>query len=31
VGGGWGGAKGIDPQWESHQYILDYVRVYELH
>ena len=31
VGGGWGGAKGIDPQWESHQYIIDYVRVYELH
>jgi beta-glucanase (GH16 family) len=30
VGGGWGGAKGIDPQWENHQYILDYVRVYEL-
>lgn len=30
VGGGWGGAKGIDENWNSHQYILDYVRVYEL-
>ncbi len=30
VGGGWGGAKGIDESWDSHQYILDYVRVYEL-
>jgi beta-glucanase (GH16 family) len=30
VGGGWGGAKGIDENWDSHQYILDYVRVYEL-
>lgn len=29
VGGGWGGAQGIDPQWEKHQYILDYVRVYQ--
>lgn len=29
VGGGWGGKKGIDEYWESHQYILDYVRVYE--
>lgn len=29
VGGGWGGAKGIDPNWENHQYILDYVRVYQ--
>ncbi len=29
VGGGWGGAKGIDPNYESHQYILDYVRVYQ--
>lgn len=30
VGGGWGGARGIDESWKSHQYILDYVRVYEL-
>jgi beta-glucanase (GH16 family) len=30
VGGGWGGAKGIDESWESHQFIIDYVRVYEL-
>lgn len=30
VGGGWGGAKGIDENWENHQYIIDYVRVYEL-
>lgn len=30
VGGGWGGAQGIDEQWDSHQFILDYVRVYEL-
>ncbi len=29
VGGGWGGAKGIDSSWASHQYILDYVRVYQ--
>jgi beta-glucanase (GH16 family) len=29
VGGGWGGAKGIDPNWDKHQYILDYVRVYQ--
>lgn len=29
VGGGWGGAKGIDESWDRHQYILDYVRVYE--
>lgn len=29
VGGGWGGAKGIDENWDSHQFILDYVRVYE--
>ena len=28
VGGGWGGAKGIDESWDRHQYILDYVRVY---
>lgn len=30
VGGGWGGAKGIDPSYDNHQFILDYVRVYEL-
>lgn len=30
IGGGWGGAKGIDDNWTSHQYVLDYVRVYEL-
>ncbi|QTN38009.1 glycoside hydrolase family 16 protein [Cryomorphaceae bacterium] len=29
VGGGWGGAQGIDTSWKSHQYILDYVRVYQ--
>ena len=29
VGGGWGGAKGIDHKHDSHQYILDYVRVYQ--
>lgn len=29
VGGGWGGAKGIDESYESHQYVLDYLRVYE--
>ena len=29
VGGGWGGAMGIDSSWASHQYILDYVRVYQ--
>lgn len=29
VGGGWGGAKGIDPNYESHRYVLDYVRVYQ--
>ncbi len=29
VGGGWGGAKGIDTSWDSHQFILDYVRVYQ--
>lgn len=29
VGGGWGGAKGIDESWENHQFIIDYVRVYE--
>ncbi len=29
IGGGWGGAKGVDSSYTSHQYILDYVRVYE--
>jgi len=29
VGGGWGGAKGVDSSYTSHQYILDYIRVYE--
>lgn len=29
VGGGWGGKKGIDENYTSHQYILDYVRVYQ--
>lgn len=29
VGGGWGGAKGIDTSYSSHQYILDYIRVYQ--
>lgn len=29
VGGGWGGAKGIDEAWDNHQFIVDYVRVYE--
>jgi hypothetical protein len=29
VGGGWGGQEGIDPTLENHQYIIDYVRVYE--
>lgn len=28
VGGGWGGAKGIDENYDSHQFVLDYVRVY---
>ena len=29
VGGGWGGAQGVDPRWEKHRYLLDYVRVYQ--
>lgn len=29
VGGGWGGAKGLDEKWESHELVVDYVRVYE--
>ena len=28
VGGGWGGAKGIDENYDSHLFVLDYVRVY---
>jgi beta-glucanase (GH16 family) len=30
MGGGWGGLKGMDPDMKSAQYIIDYVRVYEL-
>jgi len=30
MGGGWGGAKGIDPEMKSAKFILDYIRVYEL-
>ena len=29
IGGGWGGAKGLDPVMTSQQFIIDYVRVYE--
>lgn len=29
IGGGWGGAKGVDSSYDSHQYILDYIRIYE--
>ncbi len=29
VGGGWGGAKGLDPAMTSQQFIIDYVRVFE--
>ena len=29
VGGGWGGAQGIDTSWASHRYILDYVRIFQ--
>lgn len=29
VGGGWGGAQGVDPKWDTHTYMLDYVRVYQ--
>lgn len=29
VGGGWGGLQGIDDAYDQHQYILDYVRVYQ--
>lgn len=30
MGGGWGGAKGLDESITSQQFIIDYVRVYEL-
>jgi beta-glucanase (GH16 family) len=30
MGGGWGGAKGMDPEMKSARFIIDYVRVYEL-
>jgi beta-glucanase (GH16 family) len=30
MGGGWGGAKGMDPELKSAKFIIDYVRVYEL-
>lgn len=30
MGGGWGGAKGLDPEMKSVRFIIDYVRVYEL-
>lgn len=30
MGGGWGGAQGMDPNVESQKLIIDYVRVYEL-
>jgi beta-glucanase (GH16 family) len=29
IGGGWGGAKGIDSSFSSTQFIIDYVRVYQ--
>lgn len=29
VGGGWGGAKGVDSSYVNHQFIIDYVRWYE--
>ncbi len=29
VGGGWGGAKGVDSTYTNHQFIIDYVRFYE--
>jgi len=30
IGGGWGGAKGVDENFISEKYIIDYVRVYQL-
>jgi beta-glucanase (GH16 family) len=29
IGGGWGGAKGLDPTMTSQKFIIDYVRVFE--
>ncbi|MBO6517451.1 MAG: family 16 glycosylhydrolase [Bacteroidia bacterium] len=29
IGGGWGGAKGLDEHLENPSYVLDYIRVYE--
>ena len=29
MGGGWGGAQGMDPNVTSQKFIIDYVRVYE--
>ncbi len=29
IGGGWGGARGVDQEMGPQQYILDYIRVYE--
>ena len=29
IGGGWGGAKGLDPTLQQQDYIIDYVRVFE--
>lgn len=30
IGGGWGGAKGVDPAMSSEKLIVDYIRVFEL-
>jgi beta-glucanase (GH16 family) len=30
MGGGWGGAQGVDPTMTSQKFIIDYVRIYEL-
>lgn len=30
IGGGWGGAKGLDSTFQSASYVIDYVRVYDL-
>jgi len=29
IGGGWGGAKGLDPKLNEQEFVIDYVRVYE--
>jgi beta-glucanase (GH16 family) len=29
VGGGWGGAHGVDEKWVNHHFLIDYVRVFE--